>query len=401
MRSTYDVMVAGHVCLDIIPQFPDTGATAIGDLLRPGQLVQMGPAALGTGGAVSNTGIAMKRLGNRVCFSARVGDDAFGAITMGMLQKNGNVAGIRTVPGGVSSYSIVVAPPRIDRMFLHNPGTNNEYGTDDLDTNLVSLGRLFHFGYPVLMRRMYQDEGRELIHLFKTAKKTRTTTSCDLAMPDPASEAGMAPWPKILKEVLPYVDIFLPSVEEALFVLDRERFLKMKHEHGGVELFDLLSPEDYSDLSGRLLALGSKIVSLKSGYRGFYLRTGSREALKNMGPAAPADLNNWADRELWCPSFTVSSIASATGAGDCSIAGFLTTLLRKGTVEDSLRIANCLGWQNVQTFDATSGIRSWEETQSLLRAGMAMNEITVDAPGWKWNRDVGLWSGPDDRLSAM
>jgi sugar/nucleoside kinase (ribokinase family) len=264
----------------------------------------------------------------------------------------------------------------------------------------VGQCRLFHFGYPVLMRRMYQNEGRELLQLFKTAKEAGATTSCDLAMPDPASEAGTAPWPKILADVLPYVDIFLPSVEEALLVLDREEFLRMKREHGGVELFDLLRPEDYSDLADRLLALGSKMVSLKAGYRGFYLKTGTKEALKQMGPAAPADPDNWANRELWCPSYTVSNVASATGAGDCSIAGFLTTLLRGGKVEDALRTANCLGWQNVQTFDATSGIRSWEETQELLRGGMAMNEFALASPGWKWNPELGLWAGPKDPLGG-
>jgi sugar/nucleoside kinase (ribokinase family) len=394
-------MAAGHVCLDIFPQFPDTGATAIQELMQPGKLIQMGPAALGTGGAVSNTGIAMKRLGNSVCFSARVGDDAFGGITMAMLEKNGSSAGIHVVPGGASSYTVVVAPPRIDRIFLHNPGTNDEYGADDLDPALVSQCRLFHFGYPVLMRRMYQNEGRELLQLFKTAKEAGATTSCDLAMPDPVSEAGMAPWSKILTEVLPYVDIFLPSIEEALLVLDREEFLRMKREHGGVELFDVLRPEDYSHMADRLLAMGTKMVSLKSGYRGFYLKTGSRDALSKMGQAAPADIDNWADRELWCPSYTVSNIASATGAGDCSIAGFLTTLLRGGAIEDSLRIANCLGWQNVQTFDATSGIRTWEETQTLLAGGMPMNEFTLDTPGWTWTPSLGLWSGPNDPLSQM
>lgn len=396
MAKKYDVMAAGHVCLDIIPQFPDTGAATIGELMQPGKLLEMGPAALGTGGAVSNTGIAMKRLGCNVCFSARIGDDAFGRITRDMLERNGSSAGIHAVPGSASSYSIVVSPPRIDRLFLHNPGTNNEYGADDLDPKLVGDCRLFHFGYPTLMRRMYRDEGRELQRLFQTARDAGATTSCDLAMPDPASEAGMAPWPRILENVLPHVDIFVPSVEEAYLVLEREAYLDMKRESQGGELLDLLQPEDYARLADRLLGLGARIVLLKAGPRGLYLKTGSRELLEGAGAARPADLDDWADRELWAPSFLVSRVASAVGSGDCAIAGFLTALLRGATPEFALRTANCLGWQNVQAYDATSGILSWQETHDLLRGGMDVNEIALESP-WTWHEPTGVWHGGRDR----
>jgi len=397
VAKTYDVMAAGHVCLDIIPQFPDTGATAIGDLLQPGKLVLMGPASLSTGGAVSNTGIAMKRLGNNVCFSARIGDDAFGQITRGILEQNGSSAGVRVAPGSASSYSIVVAPPRIDRFFLHNPGANDEYGAEDLDPKLLADCRLFHFGYPALMRNMYRDEGRGLEQLFRAAKEAGVTTSCDMAMPDPASEAGQAPWPRILERVLPYVDIFLPSVEEALLTLDRDEYLRLKREHNGAELIDLIEPGEYTRIANRLLSLGTRMVSLKAGRLGFYLKTGPRESIEQMGPARPADPANWANRELWCPSFVPPFIASANGAGDCAIAGFLTALLRGKSVEDALRTANCLGWQNVQALDATSGVRTWDETEQILRENPAVNAIELESPGWKWNETEGVWSGPQDR----
>ncbi len=399
MADTFDVMVAGHLCLDVIPQFPDTGVSDVSAILTPGKLVNMGPVKLSTGGAVSNTGIALQRLGNRVCYSARVGDDEFGGITREIMARNGDTAGIRSASGSVSSYTIVIAPPRIDRIFLHNPGANNEYGPEDLDPDLVAKCRLFHFGYPPLMRRMYLDEGRELAELLRIAKEAGATTSCDMALPDPASEAGQQNWPRILANILPYVDVFLPSAEEALVMLERERFLRMKEEHRGASLLGILTPEDYGRLANKLLELGAKITSLKSGHLGVYLKTGPESRIRDLGPARPADVRNWSDRELWCPSFTVPAVASATGAGDSSIAGFLTSLLRGLDIEQALQVGNCLGWQNVQVLDAVSGIKSWEETLDLLRTSMAVDHLSIESFGWHWNGDLGVWTGPSDALA--
>ena len=44
------VIVAGHICLDINPVFSGPKVNAIGDLLKPGKLVQVGAAAFNTGG---------------------------------------------------------------------------------------------------------------------------------------------------------------------------------------------------------------------------------------------------------------------------------------------------------------------------------------------------------------
>ncbi len=400
MERPFDVMVAGHVCLDVIPEFHETGASEIGEILRPGKLVNMGPARLSTGGAVSNTGIAMKRLGTRVSFSARVGDDEFGRVTLEILRRNGDPAGIHVVSGSSSSYTVVLAPPNIDRIFLHHPGANNEYGADDLEPSLIAQCRLFHFGYPPLMRRMFDDGGRELERVFRMAKEAGATTSCDLASPDPASEAGKAPWLEILERILPHVDIFLPSAEEALYVLERDRFLEMKYQHGGQPLLGILTSDDYTRLADKILSMGARMTSLKSGHLGFYLKTGQRDVLENMGAGRPADLDNWANRELWCPAFTVEKVASATGSGDSSIAGFLTAILRERRVEDAMRIAACLGWQNVQVLDATSGIRSWDETLRQLDSLKQVNEVDVLTDGWAWHGAHGVWAGPEDLLNA-
>ena len=85
------------------------------------------------------------------------------------------------------------------------------------------------------MRALFADDGAELAEVFRRAQAVGATTSLDMSLPDPQSESGQAAWGKILDNTLPYVDIFLPSIEEALFMMQRERFLRMKAEHGGAE----------------------------------------------------------------------------------------------------------------------------------------------------------------------
>ncbi len=111
MTTSYDVMIAGHLCLDIIPLFPDTGLRKIEEIMRPGKLVNVQEAKLSTGGPVSNTGLNLKKLGSSVCFCACVGDDELGQMTTAILSQSGNADGIHTRKGQASSYTVVVAPP--------------------------------------------------------------------------------------------------------------------------------------------------------------------------------------------------------------------------------------------------------------------------------------------------
>src|SRR6185503_4762577 len=125
-------------------------------------------------------------------------------------------AGMSIVPGEASSYTVILNPPNVDRIFLHCPGANDTFGAGDVNYELLCQANLFHFGYPPLMKRLYQNDGAELIRMFKQAKATGVTTSLDMAMPDPTSPSGQANWPAILKAVLPAVDLFVPSIEEIL-----------------------------------------------------------------------------------------------------------------------------------------------------------------------------------------
>ncbi|GAC1349771.1 MAG: hypothetical protein NVS2B12_36690 [Ktedonobacteraceae bacterium] len=73
MMPDPEVIVAGHICLDIFPVF--NGQTSASGVISPGKLVKVGPALIAIGGSVANTGLTLHRLGitarlmGKVCLS--------------------------------------------------------------------------------------------------------------------------------------------------------------------------------------------------------------------------------------------------------------------------------------------------------------------------------------------
>ena len=98
-------------------------------------------------------------------------------------------------------------------------------------------------------------------------------------MPDSDSPAGKANWRKILAGTLPYVDIFVPSIEEILFMLEPEQYAGVLAHAAGRDMVDVISPDLFDQLADRILELGVKVLMIKAGHRGAYIRTGDdREA---------------------------------------------------------------------------------------------------------------------------
>jgi sugar/nucleoside kinase (ribokinase family) len=397
--AQYDVVCAGHICLDITPKIPDVGCRTVAEVFRPGKLVNVEEITLHPGGPVANTGLAFAQMGVSTAFVAKLGQDEFGKLTLERLAQAGEVSGVRMMNGEATAYSIVLAPPGIDRIFLHNPGPNDTFVSDDIDFSAVKPARLFHFGYPPIMKAVVENEGYELVKIFRLAKQCGVTTSLDMSLPDPHSASGKLPWRKILERVLPYVDVFAPSIEEATFCLEPDYFQKLHAARSGADFIETLPIEKFSDYGSLLLEMGCKIIVIKAAQRGIYLRTTNDSQLFGIGSALRGNFAGWANREIWCPTFNVLKIVNATGAGDVAIAGFLTGMLRDFSVERALKTASCFGAQNLSAADAISGIQSWDETQRQLEGNLLkLNEIEIETPGWYWDKSQKLWFGPNDKM---
>ncbi len=364
------VIAAGHICLDVTPVFPDKEVERLGDLLQPGKLIHMEGADVSTGGSVANTGLAMKLLGADVSLMGKIGDDAFGKMVQSIFEGYGAQEGLLVVHGESTSYSVVLAVPGIDRVFLHDPGANDTFCMEDIPREQLERAALFHFGYPPLMKKMYEDDGAELVNIFRRVKESKVATSLDFAAIDPASEAGAADWEKILEQLLPYVDFFVPSVEELCYMLDRERFAEWQERAGGRDITEILDIEkDVRPLAEQCMSFGAKVLLIKCGAPGMYYRTAGKNALRKISGRVELDVGAWADKEGFETSYVPERVLSGTGAGDTSIAAFLTAVLEGYPPEECMHLATATGACCVAAYDALSGLKSFDELKAKIAAG--------------------------------
>lgn len=390
--SDYEAIVAGHLCLDIIPDLGDVAEGRFFDLFRPGQLIQIGAATISTGGAVSNTGLALNKLGVKTRLIAKIGDDLFGQSVRQVIGAFGSglLDGLIVDRTAGTSYTLIVSPPGIDRAFLHCVGANGTFVAGDIDWTSAPDARLFHLGYPPVLPRMTANGGIQLALAYYRARQRGLTTSLDMSLPDPASEAGHILWLDVLARTLRFVDVFLPSIEEILFMLYRPTYDEFKQRASGGDILPLVTPDLLDEVSAHLIRLGCKIVMLKLGARGLYLRTAAADQIAGLGRAALPDPERWANRELWSPCYK-ANLVGTTGAGDAAIAGFLAALLRGLGPEEAVNVAVAVGACNVEAADALGGLRTWDETMRRIAGGWPKYTLEIDAPGWAFDETAQMW----------
>ena len=362
------VISAGHICLDITPVFPaGKQVDQLSSLLVPGKLIQTEAADVHTGGSVANTGLALKLLGCDVTLMGKVGDDALGMMIRSILARYG-AGGLLVDPESSTSYSVVLAVPGLDRIFLHNPGANDTFTCSDIPDEVLEDAALFHFGYPPLMKHAWENNGAELVSLFRRVKEKGIATSLDLAAVDPQSPAGGADWEKILADVLPWVDFFVPSFEELCWMLDRDRYNRLAAD--GRDITDGLDKEaEALPLADKLLSMGGRIVVIKCGTSGMLLRTAGKETVAGVGSRLELNADEWSGRTVFQPCFKADIVRSGTGAGDTSIAAFLAAVLSGRDPASCIALASAEGACCVTAYDALSGLKPLDELEERIRKG--------------------------------
>lgn len=378
MKTRGKVIVAGHICLDVTPVLPGNGRMGnVGEIFQPGRLLHMDGVDIHTGGAVANTGLAMKILGNDVSLIGKIGDDAFGKIVLDMLGAYQAEKDMIVSAETSTSYSVVLAIPGIDRIFLHDPGANDTFTPEDLDWQMIAQAELFHFGYPPIMKNMYRDGGRELAAMLQKVKELGTAVSLDMAAVDPASEAGKAGWKEILKAALPYVDFFVPSAEELCAMLDEDLYREWSRRAAGGDMTEILNMEELHWLGEKVLELGVRVVMIKCGSSGMYFKTAGAERLKELCVSLGLKPEEWAAKEGFEKSFEPEAVLSGTGAGDTSIAAFLTSVMRGEALEEAVQMAAATGACCVAAYDALSGLKPLEQLKEKIRKGWKKNECCI------------------------
>lgn len=355
------IVSAGYICLDITPVFEENKDVEIAQMFQPGKMINVGPAKMSAGGSVSNTGLGFQYFGNDVTVIAKTGKDYFGKLISNIVDQYHVENRITCSEECDTAYTIVMAPPGIDRMFFHCPGANDLFACGDIDFDAVKGADLFHFGYPTIMKNMYQNP-EELVEIFKKAKEAGALTSLDLAAVEEGSEGAEADWELIFKNVLPYVDYFVPSAEELCALIDRPRYQEWMERAAGGDVMEVLDwKKDIRPLADKLLVWGCKNVLIKCGTPGMYLRTAKQE------------ISGWSERELFEKSYKADRVCSATGAGDVSIAAFLTAVLNGYEPERCMQLAAGAGACCVTEYDSLSGLIPFDELEKRIDSGWEKN----------------------------
>ncbi len=313
--KTFDVVVFGLLVADILGRPVD-----LKRLPKRGSLQLIETISFSTGGNAANVGIALAKLGMKVGVVGRLGSDVWNGLIIDSLKKHGiDCTHITSGDSPQTSATIVCVDPGGERSFLHTPGSSRDLQTKDLLSRLkyVSKARILMVGYLGLLPQMEND-------LPKIFQKVKKETDAIIAL----DTAGIPRRNRQLtKSFLPYVDFFIPSLDEAR------------------SLTGYSSAKDIMRFFRENGAPG--VVGLKLGKRGCLV----------------------ADRsgEYFVPAFPVKKVVDATGAGDSFYAGFLAAWLRGLDTYHAAEFANMVGACCVSAIGASTGIRTFQETQQLIR----------------------------------
>jgi len=373
----YDAVFAGYICLDMIPRFEKGEEIPYSlDMLKPGKLLETGKMDIVLGGAVPNTGLLMKHFGKKVFLNGLTGNDWIGRIAEQCLAGYGCSGGIVKTSEEGTAYSIVIALPGVDRIFLESPGCNRIFDIGHIHFDAIAETRLFHFGYPPLLRQFYLDGGIRLTKLYRQVHEMGVITSLDFSLPDAESESGKVDWITIMQKTLPFVDVFAPSLEEVIQIMMPEKYAELQSFSTHADFEDRVPLSLVRELGSRIIQTGVSILLIKMGKRGMYLRTGNISAV-NEKSENELHLLHWDNCEILCGAYHAENakIKNSSGAGDTAIAAFLTSVLNGDDPGTAVRYAAAAGRDSLYCGNIFDGMSTWEELTREINS--ETNELNV------------------------
>ena len=305
----YDVSVIGLYILDIlgrpVSRIPERGNV---DFIKEIRLTVAGTA----GGTVIDTA----KLGLRSLAVGAVGDDEKADWVLLTLEKHGiDASAMQRLAGIPTSATILNVRPNGERPALHVRGASDHFDVPATAYDQVFDAPIVHLGGTGLLKKL---DGPASVTLLKEAKKRGRTVTFDLIA---ASRETLA----IVEPLLPYIDYFMPSIEEA------------------------------RDMSGR--------SSVEDCAR-FYLDRGASCCVFTLGGEGAFYAHRDGTR-LTSPAYEIE-VVDTTGCGDAFDAGFITALHHKMDVETGLRFAQAAAGLVATGLGSDAGIRSFDQTREMM-----------------------------------
>ncbi|MGV9968724.1 carbohydrate kinase family protein [Streptomyces olivaceus] len=305
MPHSFDLLVVGDANPDVVLG-PLDAPLAFG---QREQLVPDGALTLGGSAAIMACGAA--RLGLRVAFAGRVGDDDAGRYVRAALDSHGvDTGALHTDPRLPTPLTVVLTQGE-DRAIVTAPGTLPATTAADVPAGLLASVRHVHAASYFLLPAL----AASLPGLLATARAHGATTSLD-TNDDPSGR-----WdPPGLDAVLAHTDYLLPNAAEA-------------RRLAGLDGAGLV--ESAAALAGR----GPTVV-VKNGAEGALCHDGDTLVTTPGIPARPVD---------------------TVGAGDSFDAGFVAALLAGLALSEALELAAVCGALSTRAHGGTTAQPTWDE----------------------------------------
>jgi sugar/nucleoside kinase (ribokinase family) len=307
----YDVACVGILVADAI-------AKTVDKLPARGKLDLVDQLDLYTGGCAVNSGIAMAKIGLNTAVLGKIGNDGFGKFIYNSLkEENVNVDGLVLDSNSSTSASVVLVDSGGERSFLHCLGANSEFTDKDVDFGIIEKSKIVFIAGTMLMPSF---DGEPCARVLKKAKEMGKYTALDTAWDSKGR------WMKVLEPCMKYIDLFMPSYEEAV---------------------QLSSKEDAEDIADVFLSMGVKTAVIKLGKDGCFIKDSGGEKYK-------------------IPTYTDIKPVDTTGAGDSFAAGFLTGITEGWSLYECGKFANAVGTHCIMAVGASTGIKSMEEIKAFM-----------------------------------
>ena len=305
MAKPFDLVVVGDICPDLVLSGDVTPVFGqVEKLLDDANLVIGGSATIFACGAA--------RLGLRVAFVGKVGDDVFGRFLLDTLELRGiDTSNVVRDPVVKTGLTVILSRGQ-DRAMLTYLGTIGALRYDEINLEFLELARHVHMGSFFLLDNLIPDVPR----LFAEAQRRGLTVSLDTNY-DPAER-----WDSGLAAVLRHVDIFLPNE---------------------TELTRITRTPDWRSGLAKAAQMVPTVVA-KLGAEGAAVQQGSVFVHQPVRPVAVVD---------------------TTGAGDSFDAGFVYGHLAGWSLERTLRMAIACGTSSTQAAGGTGSQPSLEEALAL------------------------------------
>jgi sugar/nucleoside kinase (ribokinase family) len=258
------------------------------------------------GGCAVNTGVDLVRLGASAAVSACVGRDGAGAFVRQRLRESGlDTTGLVETDEAATAYTFVMIGSDGRRRYLHHVGANALLTDSHVPADLLARGRIVHLGGSLLMPAM---DGEPTARLLAQAREVGLLTSMDTAFnPHVDSRA-------LIEPCLPWLDIFIPSVEEARAITGQSDVAAM---------LDWLAPWPIRTL-GIKLGDGGCVIREQGGTTRY-------------------------------PAYQVE-VVDGSGAGDAFMAGFLYGCLQGWDTPRTTRFANATAAHCIQAIGCSAGV---------------------------------------------